>query len=101
MLLAIIATHHIMLPLLATSPRPVAQKCSGFYRGQLHQLSQRGEEKHMQYEERDHDKGFTAAVTFMQQGSLKKFQSRGVHTSKSSADESAAECAVSRIGKLQ
>ena len=50
---------------------------------------------HLKYEEREnHDKSFTATVTFMQQGSLKKFQSHGVHKSKSSADESAAESAI-------
>ena len=43
--------------------------------------------------------GFTGVVTFTHQGIQRKFKSRGVHTTKSSAYESAAEEAFNAIGE--
>ena len=80
-------------------------KHPGHFRGLLNQMSQRNELTNLDYDdnevknEKGNVVGFTGSVTFTHQGIQRKFKSRGVHTTKSSAYESAAEEAFNAIGE--
>ena len=80
-------------------------KHPGHFRGLLNQISQRDELTSLGYAEIENRNekgnlvGFTGVVTFTHQGIPKKFKSRGVHATKSSAQESAAEEAFNTIGE--